>query len=126
MSYILLYIQTKKLMEQLEQYRGRTPEQILEGGAEVAKRLESIAKRNAPWTDRTGNARRTMRGIQGFEDENHYYIGIAGYMPYSFKLERWYNRRYAILTPTMRQQNPFILDDIRTIISKAEGFNRSS
>lgn len=120
MSFILLHFQFEELLEELEEYRRRTPEQLLDGGAEVAQRLETIAKRNAPWTDRTGMARRTMEGIQGFVDAEHYYIGIKGNMPYSFKLERWYNRRYAILEPTMREQGPNIVEDIRKIISAEE------
>lgn len=124
MGYIALYIITENLLDQLEEYRRRTPQQILSGGAVIADKLENIAKRNAPWTDRTGNARRTMEGFQGFQDADHYHIGIRGNMPYSYQLERWYNRRYAILMPTMVAQKPHILDDIKAIISREE--NESS
>jgi len=125
MSLILLYIEGKLLMEQLEEIRRRTPEEILAGGAAVAEKLEVLAKRNAPWTDRTGNARRTLEGFQGFNDPESYRIGICGNMPYSERLELAFGRRYAILMPTMRAQKPYILEDIRRAIGRIDGVGQT-
>lgn len=118
---ILLYIECRKMMEQLEEIRRRTPEEILAGGAVVAEKLEILAKRNAPWTDRTGNARRTLEGFQEFKDPENYRIGICGNMPYSDRLELGFNRRYAILMPTMKAQKPYIVDDIKKAIGRIDG-----
>lgn len=75
---------------------------MLETGAKtVAGQMETTAKRNAPWTDRTGNARRTMTGFAVWDENGGLLVGISGHMPYSPDLEEKHFRKYSILFPTV-------------------------
>ncbi|MDD6395133.1 MAG: hypothetical protein PUB37_02985 [Firmicutes bacterium] len=73
-----------------------------------AAQMESSAKRNAPWTDRTGNARRTL---EGFTDKSGHerYIGVCGNMFYSPSLEMLYGKKYAILYPVVQAETREVL-----------------
>ncbi len=82
------------------------------GCAAVAAEMETSAKQNAPWTDRTGNARRTLAGFVRQTGEDTLLIGIAGHMSYSPKLELYYNGRYAILLPTVDLYAPRIMEAV--------------
>ncbi len=66
-----------------------------------AAALEEQAKLNAPWKDRTGNARRTLTGCcenGNFEKKK---LSVVGKMSYSPKLELYYGGKYSILFPTV-------------------------
>ena len=86
--------------------------QLSLGMASVAADMEHYAKRNAPWTDRTGNARRTLTGFVVSEDEDTMLIGLAGMMHYSPKLELNYGGRYAIIVPTLDSYAPRLMDAV--------------
>ena len=87
--------------------------------AAVAAEMEGSAKLNAPWTDRTGNARRTLAGFVKQTDADTLLIGIAGHMPYSPMLELYYNGRFAILVPTVDMYAPAIMN---AVVSAALAF----
>lgn len=78
----------------------------------AAAEMEGYAKQNAPWTDRTGNARRTMSGFIMQADEDTLLIGVAGHMSYSPNLELYYGGRYAILLPTVNTYIPMIMGKV--------------
>ena len=88
---------------------------IAREGASAAARLEDFAKVNRPWTDRTGNARRTLEGVAGFSGARGkkpggvFSVGIEGHMPYSVFLELGFDGRFAILAPTVRHFAPDVL-----------------
>lgn len=56
-------------------------------------------KMNAPWTDRTGNARATLQGEATHKDRLHT-IKLHGGMPYQIWLELKNAGRFAIIGPT--------------------------
>jgi hypothetical protein len=62
---------------------------------------EKDAKRNAPWTDRTGNARRSITGtravVEGHEAYGYLYIGVY----YGVFLELCNQGRFRIIFPTL-------------------------
>lgn len=93
-----------------------TTSRLAHGTAAVAAEMEAYAKQNAPWTDRTGNARRTLSGFVLQQDENTMLVGIAGHMYYSPDLEMRYGGRYAILGPTVDMYVPNIM---RAVVSAA-------
>ena len=74
---------------------------LTRGAEAVAAEMEATAKRDAPWTDRTGNARRTMTGFALWNDNHELLVGVAGHMPYSPELEIKHFRKYSILFPTV-------------------------
>lgn len=96
------------------------PKRVSAGAGSVAREMEGYAKLNAPWTDRTGKARRTMAGFVQWDEGGDLLVGIAGHMPYSPDLELRYGGRYAILVPTVDSYAPTILERVASAVA-AEG-----
>lgn len=66
-----------------------------------AAKLESNAKSNARWTDRTGDARRRLKG-DVLTVQNGYKLRLAHGVDYGKWLELAHERRYAIIEETIR------------------------
>lgn len=98
---------------------------VAAAGEASGRVMEEYAKANAPWQDRTGNARRTLTGFGKWsgEDEGMFRIGVAGQMPYSPKLELGFSGRYSILQPTVEAHIPTAVNLIRDEIAKMEGIS---
>ncbi|MBE6760232.1 MAG: hypothetical protein E7554_09155 [Ruminococcaceae bacterium] len=101
------------------------PENILAGASAVAEEMESVAKQNAPWTDRTGNARRTLAGFSKWDSTGSLVVGIAGHMHYSPRLELHYGGRYAILVPTVDSYAPIILAAVARAVTAQGGISNA-
>lgn len=65
-----------------------------------AAQLEGQARDNAPWVDRTGNARIGLQGKVALDGDD-VIIALAHSMEYGVWLELCNDGRYAILGPTM-------------------------
>ena len=98
-------------LDGLQRVRSTALDGVCNYGKTAAERMESYAKENRPWTDRTGNARRTLEGR--FEDGERgsgiYTAAIVGHMPYSVNLELSHGQKYAILYPTVNALSAEIL-----------------
>ena len=62
---------------------------------------ESRMKDNAPWTDRTGNARNGLAATSGAEGDLHVLV-LYGQVPYQIYLELKNSGEYAIIWPTVQ------------------------
>jgi len=105
-------IDSDQLIKSLTDIGGHLVHVLESGLSEVADLMESDAKRDAPWTDRTGNARRTMTGFVTCENDNVLVVGVAGHMHYSPDLELRHGKRYAVLVPTVDRYAPTILQTV--------------
>ena len=126
MLFIKLVLSIDEIKKRLDLIFTRTHESIISGGEQIAEEMKQYAKKNAPWTDRTGNARRTLDSVNKFgwentSEENIYFIGVCGNMPYSPDLELKYKKKYAILGPTVKEYSDDMLENIRNVISRQEG-----
>ena len=81
----------------------------------AAKRMEGEAKINAPWTDRTGNARNSIRGDFDWQGSKAV-ITLSGNMDYSVWLELAHGKKYAILKPTIDKNTPEILRGYQRLV----------
>lgn len=82
-----------------------------------AKKLESHAKNNASWTDRTALARKTISG--GYEWKgNKCLIFVSGNTDYFEYLEFTNEKKYAILYPTINQLSPSIIRGMNNLLRK--------
>lgn len=85
-------------------------------GETAAKDFESYAKKNRPWTDRTGNARRSLRGyVETFLHGIR--ICIAHGVYYGIHLELAHGKKYAILEPTVRLNSNDVIKGIKAMWS---------
>ena len=78
----------------------------------IIQELEGYAKLNAPWQDRTGNARAGLKGAVNRE-KNAITISIAHSVDYGIYLERSNSGRFAILAPTLTAMRPKIIEHYR-------------
>jgi hypothetical protein len=85
--------------------------------------MESVAETrmrdNAPWTDRTGNARNGLTAKHEFTPMVKHELVLFHTMPYGFWLEVRWNGRYAIIGPTMLEIGPELTRNITVAVNAA-------
>lgn len=82
-----------------------------------AEEIESYMKKNAPWHDRTGNAR---RGLSADVSENINYIRmeLSHSVDYGIFLEYAMEERFAILEPTVRLKGPDVINGMKGLLNR--------
>lgn len=73
-----------------------------------AKRAEAFAKRSAPWTDQTGNARGSLSGNYEGGGTQHKIV-VAHGVDYGIWLEVRFSGRYAVINPTIAHEGPEVM-----------------
>jgi hypothetical protein len=81
----------------------------------AAKKMEAEAKTKAPWEDRTGNARNSIRGEGGW-DGYLLKVVLSGGMSYNVWLELAHEKKYAILRPTIDRNTPSIIRGYQRLV----------
>lgn len=87
----------------------------------AAKKLETYAKKNRPWTDRTSDARKRLQGTSELVGGNRARIVLAHGVDYGVWLELAHEKRYAIVEPTVRLQSNEILKGLENFVGRLEG-----
>jgi len=80
-------------------------------------RVQDYMRTNAPWTDRTANARQGLFA-KAFSDLDSHGIVCYHTMPYGIWLEVKHNGEYAIIVPTIQHQGRQIMGQLNTLLSK--------
>ncbi len=89
-------------------------EKVQKLAAFEAIRIESHAKQNAPWQDRTGNARNTTYSFsEVIGNETYIYTGIG--VSYGVNLETSNEGKYRIIKPTVDMYKQIIWGDLKTL-----------
>lgn len=79
-----------------------------------APQAEAHAKREAPWTDQTSNARNGLFAVPDFSERPGSYRIVVGHsVPYGVWLETRWSGRYAILMPTVHAQGIEVMKTIQ-------------
>ena len=86
-------------------------------GKTAAAKLEGKAKENRPWTDRTGDARKRMKGSSEM-DSDGLKIVLAHGVDYGVWLELAHEKRYAIVEPTVRLDSNEIFQNLRGLLDR--------
>lgn len=81
----------------------------------AAKQMEGEAKRNAPWKDRTTNARNSIQGDFGWRNDQAV-ISLSGNTDYFVYLELANERAYSILEPTIQKNAPAIIRGYQRLV----------
>ena len=82
-----------------------------------AKNLESYAKKNAPWTDRTGMARKSLNATTE-KRSNGIRITLAHGVDYGLWLELAHEKRFAIVKPTIELRGNEVLKGYTDLLNK--------
>lgn len=80
-------------------------------------KLENHAKLNAPWTDRTSNARNGLAARSGKEGKTRFIV-LFHQVPYGIYLETMQSGKYAIIMPTIDEFGPQVMDTFNKILEK--------
>ncbi len=81
-----------------------------------APRVEAYMKINAPWTDRTGNARAGLRA-QAYQDGSETGIVLYHSVPYGIFLETRWDGRLGIIDPTVAAMGPEVMAKFEHVLS---------
>jgi Bacteriophage HK97-gp10, putative tail-component len=82
-----------------------------------APQVEASAKRNAPWRDRTGNARSGLRGVAESSGNTHKII-LAHGVPYGIYLEVRFSGKYSIINKTIATEGPQVMRTVQGGLDK--------
>lgn len=106
----------KATVRRMQKFNDQTRAGLFLVGNSSAKNMESIAKRNAKWTNRTGNARQRIEGGAEWSGPDTLTVFLVGRMHYNIWLELAMNRNWAILEPTLQQGAPELFRLWRRVI----------
>lgn len=116
-NFVRLIWTNTELLDKLEEGAELTRQKIRSVLEYKAPQLEAHMKINAPWTDRTGNARQGLRA-EAFEDGDNMGIILYHQVPYGIWLELANGQRYAIIIPTLESQGPEVMASIERILEQ--------
>lgn len=85
-------------------------------GEYFADRAEAYAMENAPWKDRTGNARGSLSG-DSRTTATQMEIVLSHGVAYGIWLEVRWGGRYAIILPTIETVGPEVMTAIRGLLA---------
>lgn len=83
----------------------------------ASKKFEAYAKEHRPWKDRSGAARRRLKGSWNKTHKGRN-IEIAHGVDYGIYLEKAHEERYAILQPTIDHYSPEVMRGWNKLIER--------
>jgi hypothetical protein len=107
----------RALINQLRTFNARADRAITAATVFHAGRAVSYARANAPWTDRTTNARNGLFA-RAERDAPVYRIVVGHSVPYGVWLEVRWAGRYAIIRPTIDHEGPELMKTVSQLYSK--------
>lgn len=93
-------------------------EEIME---QAAQEVEDYAKSNAPWSDRTGDARDGLTADFA-SDGNLMVISLYHTVEYGIWLEVAHSGNWAIILPTIEHMGPIVMGALGGTMEVADGF----
>lgn len=97
MSQPELVWKPEEFVSNCERYRNKFQVAVITVCEVAATKMEEYAKTHAIWTDRTGNARQTLKGEAAWVSADQIIIAVSHHMDYGFWLELAHGRKYKIL-----------------------------
>lgn len=106
---------TSSIQKNLNLWQSRKIRELIEASnTEIAPKLQSDAKANRPWTDRTGNARKELQAYVVTPDD--IVIRLIHGVYYGIFLEFRGAGRYAIIRPTIDRNKSHVMDVLRRVM----------
>jgi hypothetical protein len=100
----------------LANFAFKTSTGMAEVAADFATELVEYAVANAPWEDRTGDARRGLQAEASIDDDS-LEVDLFHTVDYGIWLEVRWGGRYAIIIPTVDAIGPKLLEKMNGMIS---------
>lgn len=105
------------LVGRLEEWKKRLHLAIFALGQFFAAKMETYAKQNATWTDRTTNARQGLTGLAR-KTATGVIIYLLHKMGYGIWLELAHAGRYAIILRTMEEHYGPLMSSLKKMVSQ--------
>lgn len=102
------------ITQNIRAYGNNTIKKVHELADDIAREAEPDMKTNAPWTNRTGNARRTLSTDTEKGDEQTV-INFRHGVEYGIWLELKNGGRFSIVSPTVRKYSGVVMRRLRGI-----------
>jgi hypothetical protein len=99
----------------MDEYLAGVRAAILQIAQRRAPEIEAWMKANAPWTDRTGNARQTL-SVEVRMFATQVVIWMSHGVTYGKYLELAYGGQYAVIGPALDQFAPAIWNDVEQLL----------
>lgn len=77
-----------------------------------AKNIEKYMKANAPWQDRTGNARKGLK-TEVEQKGQKITIVLSNTVYYGVYLEQYMEKRFAIIDPTIKAKQGEVMESLK-------------
>lgn len=109
---------SKKLSQSFDVFSARVVAGVLMYANTEALRLQNEMKSNAPWTDRTAHARQSLTAFAYKEKPDTVTIKLThgATVPYGIYLELAHEKKYAIIQPTIRNNQYTILQSFQYLL----------
>lgn len=111
------HFQVDTLSEGLAKFQFKTANRMGEIAGDFAEELLEYARANAPWGDRTGDARAGLDYEVSLRNES-LEVSLFHTVDYGIWLEIRWGGRYAIIIPTVEQKGSELLDRMNNILSE--------
>lgn len=100
--------------KELKDFSKKAVQQLLMYSTTKAKEIEGYMKRNKPWTDHTGEAKRRLgTAVDYTVGDKEITIALYHGVNYGISLELKHECRYAIIKPTIQHYSPIIMNDLQ-------------
>jgi len=99
---------TEEMLANMDEYGRRVKAALVKVAQYWEPIIESAAKENAPWTDRTANARQGLRAFHQELTEGSVALYLKQSVDYGVFLELKNSGRYAVIMPTLEAHYPRI------------------
>lgn len=84
-----------------------------------AQKLEGKMRSGAPWTDRTGDARKRLTAVATPKSYG-YLITLSHGVDYGIYLELAMSKKYAIIAPTVNANTKSVLDGLQNLLDRVK------
>lgn len=101
-----------KLTKNLRAFTKKGKQMAYEQMEKEAKELEKYMKANAPWQDRTGDARENLN-TKVEQKGQKITIILSNPMYYGYYLEQKMGKRFAIIDPTIKAKSGEVMDSLK-------------
>ncbi len=110
---------SQTLIPALGDYQRRAITAVLALAAYFAQKLQDESRQNAPWQDRTGNARSGLFAVteQAAGDLVTIYLSHGHTVDYGKFLELAHGAKYAIIMPTIERNLPEIEAQLKRLLA---------
>lgn len=104
-----------QLVRAFEEYGRRVTVAVKAVADFICNKMQDEARRNAPWTDRTGNARSGLFAVAEEASRDIVNLYLSHTVEYGKYLELAHSGKYAIIMPTIEKNLSVILQMLKDI-----------